>query len=291
MDTRSLCRIRPKSLNSFNRFTEEEVMFEPNLPGHTSQRNRPPISLNDKLDQRLLGYAAAASAASVSLIVLAQPSQAEVVYTPIHQVIAANQTYSLDLNNDGVTDFIFRNNYFAGADRKNHQGGVFPTGGSYTYGGLKADPVKPNRVFVNSRSLAPDLMAGQKVQASGRWDPVNGLMWNCDASDGIPFRSLGSWKDVASRYLGLEFAIDGQIHFGWARLTVSATNCTVTATLTGYAYETIPGKPIATGKTSGAVEASGTRHFQTTLGALAAGSPGLAVWRRDETRSVGNIKN
>ncbi|HEY1658223.1 MAG TPA: hypothetical protein VGG14_07745 [Candidatus Sulfotelmatobacter sp.] len=247
-----------------------------------STRNRAPISLDNKLEQKIFSYAAAAGAAGVTVMALAQPGQAEVVFTPTHQVIAANQTYALDLNHDGITDFIFRNNYFGGANRANRQGGVFPTGGSYTYGGIKASPVTPNRVLVNERQVAPDLKVGHRVGPLADWDPKEGLMWGCDASEGSPFATFGSWKDVTSRYLGLEFVIDGQIHFGWARLSVTATNCTVTATLTGYAYETIPNKPIATGETSGAVEGEVAERPHAMLGALAIGSPALAVWRRDQ---------
>ena len=51
-------------------------------------------------------------------------------------------------------------------------------------------------------------------------------------------------------YLGLKFQIKGKTHYGWARLNVEVSKTTITATLTGYAYETIPNKPILAGKTS-----------------------------------------
>ena len=63
--------------------------------------------------------------------------------------------------------------------------------------------------------------------------------------------SLGSWVNVTNRYLGFKFKIRGATHYGWARLDVSVTNGTVVGTLTGYAYETIPNKPIIAGKTKG----------------------------------------
>src|ERR1700734_1331616 len=46
-----------------------------------------------------------ALAAVVCLLALIQPSVAEIVYTPVNVKIGLNQTYDLDLNNDGVTDF------------------------------------------------------------------------------------------------------------------------------------------------------------------------------------------
>jgi hypothetical protein len=49
----------------------------------------------------------------------------------------------------------------------------------------------------------------------------------------------------------LRFRIDGKTHFGWARFTIKAQARGVVATLTGYAYETVPNKPIIAGKTKG----------------------------------------
>jgi hypothetical protein len=45
--------------------------------------------------------------------------------------------------------------------------------------------------------------------------------------------------------------ISGKVHFGWARVTVTTSGKTFTATRTGYAYETIPNKSIIAGKTKG----------------------------------------
>jgi hypothetical protein len=48
----------------------------------------------------------------------------------------------------------------------------------------------------------------------------------------------------------LKFLIKGQVHYGWARLTLTV-KYPISATLTGYAYETVPNKAIVTGKTQG----------------------------------------
>lgn len=66
----------------------------------------------------------------------------------------------------------------------------------------------------------------------------------------------------------------------------------LTATLTGYAYETIPNKPILAGKTKGTdaarVDAANAVinvpvRKPGRLGVLALGSPGLSIWRRAES--------
>jgi hypothetical protein len=50
--------------------------------------------------------------------------------------------------------------------------------------------------------------------------------------------------------LGVKFSAKGKVHFGWARF-VTHSRPHPTAELTGYAYETMPNKPIITGKTKG----------------------------------------
>jgi hypothetical protein len=67
----------------------------------------------------------------------------------------------------------------------------------------------------------------------------------------------GPWANVHDRYLGLKFYIKGRVHYGWARLNVLIGGGrheqapSIDATLTGFAYETIPNKSIAAGKTKG----------------------------------------
>jgi hypothetical protein len=63
-------------------------------------------NLSASLHQQLNTYALAAGAAGVSLLALAQPSEAEIMYTPAHGVISRDGSFKTDLNNDGIVDFI-----------------------------------------------------------------------------------------------------------------------------------------------------------------------------------------
>ena len=82
---------------------------------------------------------------------------------------------------------------------------------------------------------------------------------------------LGNWfPNVKNRYLALTFIVNGKKHYGWARVSVQSTEhpLTLTGTLTGYAYETIPNKPIKAGQTHG--------RDKATLGRLAQGASGVS---------------
>jgi hypothetical protein len=98
--------------------------------------------------------------------------------------------------------------------------------------------------------------------------------------------SFGLWYDARDRYLGLKFKIGSETHYGWARLSVVGNYRTITATLTGYAYETISGKAIIAGATKGPDDAGPTASLNTptpepaTLGVLAMGAHGISIWRR-----------
>jgi hypothetical protein len=80
--------------------------------------------------------------------------------------------------------------------------------------------------------------------------------------------SSGPWYNTKDRYLGFAFVIDGKEHFGWARITVHPLP-EVNNDVLGYAYETIPGKPIVAGDQGPARKVS---TQSGTLGALAVGA-------------------
>src|ERR1700690_1163359 len=66
----------------------------------------------DSVRQRLHTYTLAASAAGVTLLALAPLGEAEIVYTPANLEIAPIGTYTLDVDNNGTTDFTFFDTYY-----------------------------------------------------------------------------------------------------------------------------------------------------------------------------------
>jgi len=209
------------------------------------------------LRQRLNSYALAASAAGVGVLALAQPVEGKIIYTRSHVKIT-NGTV-LDLNHDGKADFIFRtasSEWSAGA-------GVRPVGVNGVVGRVG---------WVSAYRLPNGERIGAKRAFSGTF--IEGCSWNTDTF----FGCHGDWHD-ASGNLGLKFRVHGEAHYGWARLNVKVAGSRITAVLTGYAYETIPNKPIIAGKAHGKDVIT---LQDASLGHLARGTSAIPAWRQKE---------
>jgi hypothetical protein len=249
-------------------------------------RPRTPSRISDSLHQRLNSYALAASAAGVGLLALATPAEGKIVYTKAHRTIGLNTTNILDLNHDGTGDIILQ-------DR-------FSSYGGSAYGRLSVVPAgKKNQVWGHTaygRAFGSALLAGFRVGPKGQFLPGAGVMAWTGFSGGLgqghPAYSVcyGPWANVAGRYLGLKFFIEGKPHFGWARLNVKCSSETamVTGLLTGYAYETVSNRSIVTGRKKGTDNGNGGQRGRTpqratarpgSLGRLAQGASGLAAGR------------
>jgi hypothetical protein len=229
------------------------------------------IHADQSVDNKLTSYLVAAAAAGVGILALAPPVAADVVYTPAHiripRVFSDNGAFRLDLNHDGIVDFALLN--FASA-----HGGALQVGAK----------VPGNRIIGGSRD-ASVLHSGATIGPSGPFVPeaVAGLETWRDSS-GI-FFSSGPWKNTVSGYLGLRFLIQGEYHFGWARLNTQGAHMV----LTGYAYETVANQPILAGQTQDADRSRvvpevlpSPHQQQATLGVLAQGASGLQAWRKRE---------
>jgi len=211
----------------------------------SSSRLRTPCRLSDSVHRQLNMYALAASAAGVGVLALAQPADAKIVYTKTHRVIGPNSSYPLDLNHDGKSDFTFSNNLITATSGTARSLRLYAAGANQVEGAWGP----------GSRSfLAAALKYGTRIP-KGRFSHATARMaFQCDGfSVGCSRTSSekGNWFNVTNRYLGLKFRVHGKTHYAWARLNVQFTDFTLTGTLTGYAYETVPDKAIIAGKTKG----------------------------------------
>ncbi len=237
-----------------------------------STQRRNAAQLSEPLTRQLNLYALAASAAGVGVLALAQPAEAKIVYTPAHVSIPPQTIYPpvyLDLNHDGVNDFSFINY------------SVFNYWWGFIYLAV-TPPVEGNGV-IGQKVFASALRAGARIGPKGNFlgyeENLAAYSFYVSTGGKSSHHIFGPWandgKGVKNRYVGLKFLIKGQIHFGWARLNVTVDKqhgTQFTGLLTGYAYETIPNKPIVTGKIKGPDVIT---VKPDSLGQLAAGSAGL----------------
>jgi hypothetical protein len=264
--------------------TDQDIIVPTNL--RRLRKNRQSDHRSSKL---LLAYAAAAGA------VCSTQAAAEVIYTPAHDSLF-NGTYFLDLNHDGINDFApLAEGRFSTFSRRDC---------------VRVQPlVAGNRMlaartnFADSRYIlcgttgfqpAPVPLEAGAVIGPGAPFLKSASILGGTGTSGFYNRSFGRWLRAGYRYLGLVFEIDGKEHFGWARLSLTfpglgssdsasanSQRCPGYACLAigGYAYETIPGKPIVAGYTGLSTEPA---PDPPTLGVLALGTPGLDLWRREE---------
>jgi len=284
-------------------------MIDPESPRRHSPRTR--VNLNDKLNRSLLWYAAAAGAAGASLQA-AKPAEAEVVYTPANTPIQVNVPLPLDLNNDGVADFVINNTYQAFPIPRtctvcsffeHARLTVSPSNSQNAIWGITSTVSVP---FDKGRAKKEDTKKQVQVAVPAFWGVLDGpgpgrkfepqklIMASTDETQLFSgfystryYGQFGKGHKFLGPYLGLKFTVGGQVYYGWARVEVNRqTPLRITATLTGYAYETIPNRPILTGMKKGTlddnaeVESSAAQVPEpASLGRLAQGASGVPAWR------------
>ena len=238
----------------------------------------------ESIERRLNLYSLAAMAAGVSVLALAHPASAEVVVTKKKIPISGFGPTPIDLNNDGIADFQFQN--VLGAYDHSFYGyvTVAPLTGGEAVGG--------NRGLVGPYASA--LVRGANVGPSAHFSTSQAreqLMIERTAGSSSappPVRFYyGKWDGVGNdRFVGVKFLIKGATHYGWIRLTINLTG-RVSGTITEYGYETVANKKLGAGLTTDSSQtAKGSEDRKElskpgpSIGMLALGADGLALWRR-----------
>jgi hypothetical protein len=252
-------------------------------------RGEKPLCWN--LDKQLLAYTATAGAAGVAALAMVQSAEAKVVYTPANTPIQLNGgPVYLDLNDDGVADFALQSSTYQAARIPRRQ--KHPSGLPF-FQDLEAIPQGAGDAVLgyidNSQGLdvgcAAALPQGAKVGPKSPFLTSNRVvLFSVVETYTYPHEACEWAQKHRGAFLGVKFSINGETHYGWAHITLGSKG----TVLNGYAYETVANQPIETGKTSGTDSAAWEktvlpRPQSATLGALARGSHGLAIWRKPES--------
>ncbi|HEV2424466.1 MAG TPA: hypothetical protein VGZ29_06540 [Terriglobia bacterium] len=244
--------------------------------------------LSQKLESRLAIYVAAAGAAGVGVLALAQPAEAQVIYTPAHVTLRpGGLTYDLDVDHSGTPDFSITDFQIAcsaplctgGSAGSLH---VIPLAGSR---GINAVEVKGSAVNYPLALNRGARIGGSKAFFGSCGPGCSGVYELMAFAE--TRADFGDWVNVVDRYLGFRFTSDGEVHYGWARFSVQIFESNkIKALLTGYAYEATANKPIIAGQTSGTVQNEEDLGQipapRPSLGILALGAQGLPLWRKGE---------
>ena len=168
--------------------------------------------------------------------IFVRSASAEVVYTSTYVTLSGNGM--LPIGKLGITIVA-------------SGGSTICAGTGYgSYGSVYAVPASGDGMVASSNYVLA-LTGGVLIGRSSSFYYAEGLMAQYSTCLWPPHVNLGAWLDVTNRYLGFKFQLNGQSHYGWARLSVTAGKFGPVVTLTGYAYETIAGHAIYAGQTSG----------------------------------------
>lgn len=194
------------------------------------------------LERKLALYTLAAAGAAA----FTAPAAAQVIYTKTN-IILTDGVALIDLNHDGVADFTLTN--FEISSRYYSQ--VFREGWLNVRGAASESPA----VLGQSARRGPVALPVPHGVPIGSDSPAGFLQDQSPLSMGYAFVNndshsvRGRFPNAGTKYLGLRFTINGQVHYGWARLNVTPATFypLMTAIVSGYAYEATPNKSIPAG--------------------------------------------
>ena len=187
--------------------------------------------------------AVALGALLVSLLSFAPIAMAEVVYTPVNVTISGNGSIKIDLNHDGTRDFLLRS--VSQVTVCGNRGGFL--------GSTKITPTKGDGVVVSHLDFVAVLESGVSIDSAQTFYNAKSVV--------TQFHICSSGTQHIGGYLGLEFQVNGQTHYGWVQVDISAyynyRSSGMSTTLIDFAYESTPGQAIKTGQTSGNADEAG----------------------------------
>jgi hypothetical protein len=182
-----------------------------------SGRKRAAVRLDWRLEKRLLSYAAAATSSGVAILVFSSHAEAKVISTVTWIPIApVSSVTNLDLNNDGIVDFQI----------SNRVGTRLCGEGSYPcVVTMRVLPQNASNAIWGTGGSASALGSGVTLGSQGKFQAGHEFMARESyiGENGIGYSTAGPWKETTRAFLGLKFIIQGQVHYGWARLAQMTT--------------------------------------------------------------------
>jgi hypothetical protein len=264
--------------------------------------DRNPAELSPRVHQRLNSYALAASAAGVAVLACSVPADCAPVCKNVFVKLLGTDSYSLNPGRQLVAPFnLVETNKDVSSLSMTAWNRGFLTPNS---AGAKA---------LLSKGFPAALASGATIGPGGQFGKGKsyGMLFTYGPANSGTYRHhLGNLPLGQFIYVGFQFSSSGENHYGWARLKVTfqrgGDGPSGTMQIPKYGYETTPNTAIRAGQCSS--EAAGNTHPASkerarststrnhgsaaspakaashtaqpaTVGALALGAQGLALWR------------
>lgn len=164
-------------------------------------------------------------------------SEKKQIFAPQFHLPILGEIFSLDLNEDGLEDFIFEYSVYSTDDEPRSAAANF----------LSVRPLDDNRVQCSADLGCQPLPDSAVIDDSLNWSSYSGwlahISWSISSGWQLPW--TGTWTDVSEMSLGLEIHIGDSNHFGWVKLSVNSELGTLI--VYDYAYQPISGEPILAG--------------------------------------------
>ena len=229
---------------------------------------------NSDLQQCLKQYAAAAlGVAGTGTIALAQVPTQTIQYTPADIFLTEGHStvIPIDFNHDGITDISIRASFYTF---------FFSGHGGFNYTGIFAAPAAGN-LAIGGHAIPK----GVPLSLGGVFKGSEQRMaFTVRETDSYGSRSNfgGAFHNVTNEYLGVQFQIAGQAHYGWIRVSMDCRGGFCYGGVTGYAYETLPGQSLAAGQLRSTAPEKVSVEDATpgSLGMLALGSEAIPNWKK-----------
>jgi len=185
-------------------------------------------------------------------------ANAQIVYTDVNPDILLNcsgnnvcsEEYSLDLNDDGISDFILATNKLSNSCGRCTANGILVIG-----------PVYSAEISATAQSWIADTVGGYAlntlIDSSLGWTNDSHILAKA-SRDCVPcvrgnyfvdVPPRGPWSNIFGKYLAIKTQVGTDFYYGWIKLGVGINISFVTITIMEYAYNSLPNQPILAGQT------------------------------------------